>query len=381
MMCRTLFRTYCSASAPKSSPTTKRLPPLPSVGDILRMYGIRAKKSLSQNFILDPRILDGIAKKSCVNDKYVVEVGPGPGGITRSLLQAGAKEVFVIEKDPRFIPSLNLLKEAAAVSVGGERQERLQINIGDCLTYNVEKMIPEEARVPWDSKDPANVVLVGNLPFNVATPFFLRLLASMDSHSNFYSFGRVPAILTFQYEVAHRMCAVPGDPQRCRLSAITQNYLSVDFLNTLPGGAFVPPPEVSVGLVKIIPHETPYIHGLPFKMVNKVITGLFLSKKQKTLASLKRHLIPAAFVDDVIPVMAEQFDVNKPVIELSMEEIAKICYAYDGFEQAVKQHGLKTNVANYHGAKFRDFNMQQKEKMAEVERNKKQQESIFDFQL
>lgn len=378
-MCRTIFRTYCSVSAPKPS-ANKRLPPLPSVGDILRMYGIRAKKSLSQNFILDPRILDGIAKKSCVNDKYVVEVGPGPGGITRSLLQAGAKEVYVIEKDPRFLPSLNLLKEAAARSVDGQ-QERLHINIGDCLTYNVEKMIPEEARVPWDSRDPANVVLVGNLPFNVATPFFLRLLASMDSHSNFYSFGRVPAILTFQHEVAHRMCAIPGDPQRCRLSAITQNYLSVDYLTTLPGGAFVPPPEVSVGLVKIVPHEVPYIHDLPFKVVNKVITGLFLSKKQRVLTSLKRHLIPEAFREEVISVMADQVPTDKAVIDLNMEEIAKICYAYDGFERAVKEHGLKTKVADYHGATFRKFNTKEKEKLAEVERNKKQQESIFDFQF
>jgi len=362
--------------------TSRRLPPLPSVGDILRMYGIRAKKSLSQNFILDPRILDGIAKKAGVNGKYVVEVGPGPGGITRSLLQAGAKEVFVIEKDPRFIPSLNLLKEAAAASVGG-RQERLHVNIGDCLTYNVEKLIPDEARVPWDSVDPAKVVLVGNLPFNVATPFFLRLLAAMDGHKNYYSFGRVPAVLTFQHEVAHRMCAVPGDPQRCRLSAITQNYLSVDFLTSLPGGAFVPPPEVSVGLVKIVPHETPYIQGLPFRTVNKVITGLFLSKKQKVLTSLKRHLIPEAFRDEAIPIIAEQLDIpeDRKVFELSMEEISRICHAYSGLDLAVKEHGSNVNVSNYHGKTFRDFNHQENQKLAEVARNKKQEESIFEFQF
>jgi len=380
-MWKTLSRTYSSSSASKTAvAASKRLPPLPSIGDILRMYNIRAKKSLSQNFILDPRILNGIAKHSRVSDKYVVEVGPGPGGITRSLLQAGAKQVFVIEKDARFVPSLNLLKEAS----GGDR---LQINIGDCLTYNVESMIPVEAKVPWDSlTEDSNVVLVGNLPFNVATPFFLRLLASMDDHTNYYSFGRVPAVLTFQHEVALRMCAPPGDPQRCRLSAITQNYLEVDYLTTLPGGAFVPPPEVSVGLIKVVPHVTPYVRDLPFKLVNKVITGLFLSKKQKYLTSIKRHLVPAVLHDEVVPVLAEGLDIpeDRTPLAMTMEEISRVCYAYAALCRLVQDsEDHKADMFNFHGKKFRSLKTEEKEKLVEFKRGQKAQfkETMFDIQL
>jgi len=343
------------------------------------MYNIRAKKSLSQNFILDPRILANIANHSRVKDKYVVEVGPGPGGITRALLNAGAKEVFVIEKDPRFVPSLNLLKEAS----GDHRP--LHIHIGDCLNYNIEKMIPEEAKVPWEAEfDPCQVVLVGNLPFNVATPFFLRLLAAIDDQSNYYRFGRVPAVLTFQHEVALRMCAPPGDPQRCRLSAITQNYLQVDYLHTLPGGAFVPPPEVSVGLVKITPHVDPYIQGLPFTFVNKVITGLFLAKKKKYMTSLSQNLIPAKLRDEVVPALADALDIpeDKTPIELSMEEISSICHAYATVCKAINDLGMKTDMEHFLGGKFREKLVEEKNKKQDFARKQvTKQDSLFDIQL
>ena len=93
-MLKTIVRRFSGGGVPP--PAACRLPPLPSLGDILRMYNIRAKKALSQNFILDPRILDSIANHSKVEGKYVVEVGPGPGGITRSLLKAGAKKAGFI---------------------------------------------------------------------------------------------------------------------------------------------------------------------------------------------------------------------------------------------------------------------------------------------
>ena len=108
----------------------RRLPPLPTLKDILMMYNIRAKKNLSQNFIMDPRLLDRIARTAGdLRGKHVIEVGPGPGGITRSILGQGAAMCTVIEKDPRFLPSLELLNEAS----GG----RLDIVLGDVLTFNM----------------------------------------------------------------------------------------------------------------------------------------------------------------------------------------------------------------------------------------------------
>ncbi len=114
----------------------RRMPPLPTTKDLLRMYQIKAKKSLSQNFIMDPTILTKFARTAGnLQDAYAVEVGPGPGGITRAILEEGVKELHVIEKDPRFLPSLNMIKEVAG-------SDRLRINIGDCLTYNVQSKLP-----------------------------------------------------------------------------------------------------------------------------------------------------------------------------------------------------------------------------------------------
>jgi len=99
----------------------------------------------------------------------------------------------------------------------------------------IPELIPDSEIRPWDSPSIPDVRLVGNLPFNVATPFLIRLLASMHNKNNLFTFGRVPAILTFQHEVAHRMSADPMDPERCRLSVMCQNYANVEYLFTLPG--------------------------------------------------------------------------------------------------------------------------------------------------
>ena len=99
---------------------------------------------------------------------------------------------MAVEKDTRFLPSLNLLREAVG-------PDRLDIHIGDCLSFNVEKMVPrEEVGIPWE-EDLSDLVLVGNLPFNVATPFFLKLLRSIEDRSNYYSFGKVGQYFDLKY--------------------------------------------------------------------------------------------------------------------------------------------------------------------------------------
>jgi len=358
-----------------STTAQRRLPPLPSVGDILRMYNIRAKKSLSQNFILDPRILDSIAAHSRVKDKWVVEVGPGPGGITRSLLKAGAKRVVVVEKDTRFLPSLNLLREAVG-------PDRLDLHIGDCLSFNVEKMVPrEEVGVPWE-EDGSDLVLVGNLPFNVATPFFLKLLRSIEDRSNYYTFGKVSAILTFQQEVALRMCARPDDPQRSRLSVMTQNYLEVDHLAVLPGGAFVPAPQVEVGLVKIVPHHTPFIRDLPFSHVNKVVTGLFMSKNMRVYNSIRINLVPASLREEVMPVLIEAIDIDphKTPINLTMEEISRVCHAHKILSDVLAQE-KSVDLFNFRGFKEQIGRSLEKIKIEDFKKIHCKPESKFDIRL
>ena len=329
----------------KAGNLVRRLPPLPTIGDILRIYGIRAKKSLSQNFIMDPRILKKFAKTAGdLTEKYVIEVGPGPGGITRAVLDAGAKEVHVVEKDPRFLPSLKLLQEAAG-------ENKLHICIGDCLHYNPQESFSNSVATSWNNPDPPNLVLVGNLPFNVATPLLIRLLESMHSKTNIYSYGRVPAILTFQHEVALRMAAPPGDPERSRLSVVTQNYAEVDYVFNLPGGAFVPPPEVQVGIVKLTPLTEPYITGLSFSFINKVVTSIFSGKQKQLKNSLAHNLFPKR-KDKMCLKLLDMANVppDQTAINLTMDEVKNICHAYKAICDKESCHSNEAKkLENYMG--------------------------------
>jgi dimethyladenosine transferase 1 len=306
----------------------RRMPPLPTTRDLLRLYKIKAKKSLSQNFIMDPRILTRFVKTAGkIEGGYAIEVGPGPGGITRAILEAGVKECHVIEKDPRFLTTLKLIQEAAGPN-------RLHINIGDCLTYNVTKMFSDEIRRDWNHHDVPPLTLFGNLPFNVATPFIIKLLRCMADQSNIYSFGRVTSVLTFQHEVALRMCTPAKHPQRSRLSVVCQNWANVHYAYQLPGGAFVPPPAVDVGIVKLTPLREPYIN-LPFKLVDQVVNAMFVSGKNRFIRSslanvFNNHIHDQrerkALADELLKRC--DIDPETSAIMLEMDEIRELCFGY-----------------------------------------------------
>ena len=299
--------------------TGRRLPPLPTVKDILRLYNISATKKLSQNFILDPRQLDRLAGLALPRDKYVVEVGPGPGGITRSLLGQGARRCLVIEKDPRFLPALQLLNEAS----GG----RLDIHIGDVMTFNMEKLLPDLVNnSDWNGPHP-NIEIIGNLPFNVSTPLLIRWLEAISDRKSFWSHGRVPMTLTFQLEVAQRMSAPPGNPIRSRLSVVCQNWTRVNHKYTLPGGSFTPKPEVDVAVVTMHPLTEPYIQH-PFPFVNKVVTNIFQGKRKKLYNTLpKLFPKPMSFLSEVI---IEETGLNPMMraIDLDMNDWSRLCNSY-----------------------------------------------------
>ena len=299
--------------------TGRRLPPLPTVKDILRLYNISATKKLSQNFILDPRQLDRLAGLALPRDKYVVEVGPGPGGITRSLLGQGARRCLVIEKDPRFLPALQLLNEAS----GG----RLDIHIGDVMTFNMEKLLPDLVdNSDWNGPHP-NIEIIGNLPFNVSTPLLIRWLEAISDRRSFWSHGRVPMTLTFQLEVAQRMSAPPGNPIRSRLSVVCQNWTRVNHKYTLPGGSFTPKPEVDVAVVTMHPLTEPYIQH-PFPFVNKVVTNIFQGKRKKLYNTLpKLFPKPMSFLSEVI---IEETGLNPMMraIDLDMNDWSRLCNSY-----------------------------------------------------
>jgi dimethyladenosine transferase 1 len=154
-----------------------------------------------------------------LSQKTVLEVGPGPGSLTRSILKAGARRLVVVEKDRRFLPALELLKSVAGVideqtenetdettrSRSSSLNERMHIVLEDVLQLDEERLLQQfhEPNTHWDSTTVAPVIVIGNLPFNISTVLLLKWIRQIPSRRGLFRFGRVPFILTFQQEVAH----------------------------------------------------------------------------------------------------------------------------------------------------------------------------------
>ncbi|XP_045918473.1 dimethyladenosine transferase 1, mitochondrial [Micropterus dolomieu] len=297
-----------------------RLPPLPTVGELIKLYNLRAEKQLSQNFLLDLRLTDKIVRQAgSLRDAYVCEVGPGPGGLTRSILNAGAADLLVVEKDTRFIPGLKLLSEAAP--------GRLRIVHGDILTYRMDRGFPINISKAWE-EDPPNLHIIGNLPFNVSTHLIIKWLENMANRTGPFIYGRTRLTLTFQKEVAERLTASTGSKQRSRLSVMAQYLCTVHNCFTIPGRAFVPKPEVDVGVVHFTPLVQPQIQQ-PFKLVEKVIRNVFQFRRKHCHKGVEK-LFPEACRVELTQEMMQKADVDPTLRppELTIPQIRALADAY-----------------------------------------------------
>jgi len=301
-----------------------RLPPLPTIRDLVKLYRIQAKKQLSQNFLMDERLTDKIVKQAGrLKDSQVVEVGPGPGGLTRSIIRRLPKKIVVVEKDKRFGPTLEMLSEAFATVDG-----KMDIIYDDILDTHLPSLISEDDKTDWENERCPNICIIGNLPFSLSTHLIVKWLKAISERSGPWSFGRTRMVLTFQKEVAVRLTAPPKHEQRCRLSVMAQAWTKPKLKFFIPGEAFVPKPKVDVGVVLFEPlivpktdHEfsffekiTRHAFSFPRKYAIKSISTLFPPEDQEELSMMMFKL------SDVDPRMRPR--------ELTVEDVHRLCSAY-----------------------------------------------------
>jgi len=237
---------------------------LPPLREVIARHGIAARKSLGQNFILDLNLTRRIARAAGrLNDATVIEIGPGPGGLTRSLLAEGARRVVAIERDPRCLAALG---ELAAHYPG-----RLELIAGDALALDPATL----------SEAPRKIV--ANLPYNIATALLLRWLDRICDYESL--------TLMFQREVALRLVAPPRGPAYGRLSVLVQWLCEPKILFDLPPRAFVPPPKVTSSVVSLTPRPTPLAPAAK-PALERVTAAAFGQRRKMLRSSLKTLGMP-----------------------------------------------------------------------------------------
>ena len=239
----------------------KKLPPLK---DVISRYQLRAKKSLGQNFLLDLNLTSKIARYAGNLDQFdILEIGPGPGGLTRSLLHEGARKVVAIEKDSRCIEAL---EEIQATFPG-----RLKLLQGDALSTNAIEHLADPVRI------------IANLPYNIGTELLVRWLTSKIWPSFWQSMT-----LMFQKEVANRIVASPGSKAYGRLSVMSQWRCDTKIAFNVPATAFTPPPKVESTLVHFEALKEPKFPA-EVEVLEFVVSKAFNQRRKMLRGALKGY--------------------------------------------------------------------------------------------
>jgi 16S rRNA (adenine1518-N6/adenine1519-N6)-dimethyltransferase len=230
----------------------------PPLKDIIASYGLRPDKSLGQHFLLDPALLARIAAAAGpLAGIHVIEIGPGPGGLTRALLATDAASILAIEIDERAV---------AACTALAATDGRLTIKSADALKLNLAELTP------------APRAIIANLPYNVGTPLLIKWLAQAGAFSSM--------VLMFQLEVAARIAAAPSTSAYGRLSILAQWLCDIDIAMHVPASAFSPPPKVESAIVRLRPKQVqpPAEH---FKAMERLTAAAFGQRRKMLRGALK----------------------------------------------------------------------------------------------
>jgi 16S rRNA (adenine1518-N6/adenine1519-N6)-dimethyltransferase len=236
------------------------MPDLPPLREVIARHGLSANKALGQNFLLDGQLLDRIARvPGSLDGQVVYEVGPGPGGLTRALLGAGAS-VVAVERDDRCLAALEELNQAS----GG----RLRVISADAMKIDERAEAGEGAHI------------ASNLPYNVGTALFVRWM-TVDAWPPWWR----SLTLMFQKEVAERIVAKPGSGAYGRLSVLAQWRAAPAIAMNVHRSAFVPPPKVMSAIIHVVPGTQP--EGASMTMIETLTAAAFGQRRKMLRQSLK----------------------------------------------------------------------------------------------
>jgi 16S rRNA (adenine1518-N6/adenine1519-N6)-dimethyltransferase len=251
---------------------------LPPLRDVIKQHALSARKSLGQNFLLDLNLTARIARAAApLEDATIIEVGPGPGGLTRALLALGAKRVIAIERDERALAALG--------DISKRYPGRLEIVSGDATTFDPRPLLGGE-----------RAKIVANLPYNIATPLLIDWL-SIEPWPPWYDM----MVLMFQREVAERIVARENDEAYGRLAVLSNWRAETKILFDISPAAFVPQPKVTSSVVRFVPRAAP--EPCERRALEQVAAAAFgqrrkmLRQSLKSLAADPARLAAAAQVD------------------------------------------------------------------------------------
>jgi len=231
---------------------------LPTLAETVRSHGLGANKRLGQHFLLDMNLTDKIARLAePLEQHHIAEIGPGPGGLTRALLQRGAAKVLALEMDERFMPAL--------AEIGDIAQGRFEIIRGDAMKVNIAQVLPAPRKI------------VANLPYNVGTKMLINWISAKPIFWN-------QMVLMFQKEVAQRVVAAPGDSAYGRLAILCQSVAACHMAFEVPARAFTPPPRVDSAVIVLEPLEAPFED---LKTLGEITAAAFGQRRKMLRGSLK----------------------------------------------------------------------------------------------
>jgi len=269
--------------------------PIPTTSEVIKRYNLLARKSLGQHFLLDPNITDKIVRASHnLSNTNIIEIGAGPGGLTRSLLTSPAKAVYAVEKDERFYAPLEELQ--------GFYPEKLFMLKGDALKISLSDHVL------------APRAIIANLPYNIGTELLFNWLDEIAEHPDTYQFFT----LMFQKEVAERISAEPDTKQYGKLAVMAGWLCDIEHYFDLPARAFLPPPKVDSSVVYLVPLPKPRFPAKK-ELLNKVVSAAFGNRRKMLRSSLKT-LMP----DPEKLLQKADIDPQRRAETLSIEEFCRL---------------------------------------------------------